>query len=122
MGTSRIPKEQWGTFFESFSSRHRGWLVTVEVLSPEFGDQVEVRNLPLEGITAELDHPGDEMLEIAAGIRRDQHVTKSISDPQEVWLKQTEEGADEAIEIEGKTDKVLVRFRSPALTELVDGL
>jgi hypothetical protein len=39
-----------------------------------------------------------------------------------VWIKQNEQGADEALEIESPAGAVLVRFKSAVLPELVDGI
>ena len=122
MPTQEIHRNEWVGFFDSFSSRHRGWLVTVEIMDPEIGDQTEARDLPLEGITAELNQRGPDQIEIMIGNQADQHVSNSVVDPRQVWLKSTDEGADEVLEIKGETETVLIRFRSAMLPELVDGL
>ena len=122
MPTQEIQRNEWVGFFDSFSSRHRGWLVTVEIMDPEIGDQTEARDLPLEGITAELNQRGPDQIEIMIGNQADQHVSNSVVDPRQVWLKSTDEGADEVLEIKGETETVLIRFRSAMLPELVDGL
>lgn len=120
MPTQKIERREWMEFFDQFSRRHRGWLVTLEVLETDLGDQIEARELPLEGITAELKDSGDE-IEIIAG-SPDAHVSHTITRPERVWLKQTEEGADETLEIESESGAVLLRFRSAVLPEMVDGL
>jgi hypothetical protein len=91
-------------------------------MSGELGDQVEVDNLPLEGIAVELGEHGEEdTLQINAGTGPQSHVTRSIAGPRHVWLKQSEDGADEAVEIEGETERTLLRLRTPIRPELVDG-
>ena len=121
MPTQEISRNEWAGYFEEFSRRHQGWLVTVEILGLDIGDQVQVRNLPLEGITVETNDDGDEMT-IIAGSRPDARISHTIRAPLRVWVKQNEQGADEALEIESPAGAVLVRFRSAVLPELVDGI
>ena len=122
MPTKEIQRNEWVSFFDSFSSRHQGWLVTVQIMNPEIGDQTEARDLPLEGITAELNERGPDQIEIIIGNQADRHVTNTVVDPRRVWLKSNDEGADEVREIKGENETVLIRFRSAMLPELVDGL
>ena len=121
MPTQEILHYEWARYFEEFSRQHEGWLVTVEILGPDIGDQVQVRNLPLEGIVVESTDDGDEMT-IIAGSRPGARISHTISAPSRVWIKQNEQGADEALEIESPAGAVLVRFRSAVLPELVDGI
>jgi hypothetical protein len=122
MPTQEIRRNEWVSFFNSFSSRHLGWLVTVEIMDPEIGDQTEARDLPLVGITAELNERGPDQIEILVGNQADRHVSNSVVDPKQVWLKSSDEGADEVLEIKGENETVLIRFRSAVLPELVDAL
>jgi hypothetical protein len=49
--------------------------------------------------------------------------TDNLLRPRHVWLRQTEEGANDSLEIvEEGNQKTLLRFRSPMLPELVDGV
>ena len=118
MATLEIPRSEWISFFDSFSNRHRGWLITMEIMSADLGDQVEVRDLPLEGITPELRGENDEF-EITVGDEKDRHLSKTIFGAHNVWLKQNDEGADEALEIDAKTEKVLLLLRAGASTDRV---
>jgi len=122
MPTREIQRNEWVSFFDSFSNRHREWLVTVEIMDPEIGDQTEARDLPLVGITAELNERGPDQIEILVGNQADRHVSNSVVDPRQVWLKSSDEGADEVLEIKSENETVLVRFRSAVLPELVDAL
>lgn len=122
MPTREIQRNEWVSFFDSFSNRHRGWLVTVEIMDPEIGDQTEARDLPLVGITAELNERGPDQIEILVGNQADRHVSNSVVAPKQVWLKSSDEGADEVLEIKGENETVLIRFRSAVLPELVDAL
>ncbi len=122
MSTEEIARERWTTFFDDFSQRHQGWLVTIEVLGADIGDQVEVRGLPLEGITAELSDRDKDEVEIFAGMRPDSHVSHKIAAPEHVYIKRSDEGTDEALEIASKNRTVIIKFRSAVPPEMVDGV
>jgi hypothetical protein len=123
MPTRNIPKDEWVTFFESFSRQHEGWLVTLEVLDSDVTTQGELGDEALVSITADLKNPHAEAITAATGSRSKGHFTHIISAPVHVSLKETEEGAHESVRIESKAGKTtLLRFRSAMLPELVDGM
>ena len=49
MSTQEIPRNQWNTFFDSFSRQHEGWLATLELLNTDLGAQEEANELSFEG-------------------------------------------------------------------------
>jgi hypothetical protein len=118
--TTQIPSDEWISFLDSFSRRHEGWLVTLELIGPEIGAQIQASELPLEGISSSTN---PKTISISLGNEPSNHLTHTISSPGQLWLRRTSQGADEALEIES-TDgaKTLLRFRSVIPTELVDGL
>lgn len=118
--TREVPREEWPAFFDMFSRQHQAWLVTVELFGPEIGAQVEVRDRPLGGITAELRQGREDSIALFFGtIPSD--LTHTVTRPTRVWLKQTVSGANEALEIEcASGPTTLLRFRSPLLLEMVD--
>ena len=122
MPTQQIPHYEWTQFFDEFSWQHQSWLVTVEMLGRDIGHQVQVRNLPLEGITVEPNEIGEDEITIIAGSRPDAHISHTIRTPRHVWLKQNDEGADEALEIESFEGIALVIFRAIALPEMLNGV
>jgi hypothetical protein len=112
--TNAIARDEWTAFFETFSNRHQGWLVTIEVFGSDIGAQVEAHDLPLQGITAESNRSNGELISIIVGDTPDNHVTHTIAAPTHVALKRTEQGADEAIEIESEDRATLLRFPASA--------
>lgn len=123
MQTKEIPKNEWSGFFDSFSRKHNGWLVNVEILGLEIGAQVEQRELALKGITNEGDEVEGNTIVIMTSAKAEGHITHSITHPTAVSLEQTDEGADAALAI--KSDDgitTLLRFRSVVLPELVDAV
>lgn len=123
MGTQEIPRYEWKTFFDTFSRQHEGWLATLEVLGSEIGAQQEALNLPLEGITATSKDTVSETIAISLGNTPEDHVTHTIAEPTRVWLEQTSQGANAALEIESADQvKTLLRFRSALPADMVDGV
>lgn len=123
MPTREVPREEWVSFCDSFSRQHEGWRVTVEVLGAEIGAQNEARELPLGGVTAELNGGREERIEIMVGEGAGDHITHTIMSPRRVYVEETVAGAHEALEIESPDGvKTLLRFRSPTLPEMVDGV
>lgn len=123
MQTRQIPKTEWPSFLDRFSRQYEGWLVNLEVFSPEIGAQVEETGLALEGLTDEWDEVKGNTIMIMAGNTPDDHITHSITNPTEVTLEQTDEGADVALSIKS-TDgtTALLSFRAAVLPETVDAL
>lgn len=123
MATKEIPRGEWTTFLDSFSRQHEGWLATLELLGPDIGAQQEARNLPLEGITATSKDDESQAITINLGQTPEDHVTHTVAKPTRVWLEQTTDGANAALEIESVDDiKTLLRFRSAMPAEMVDGV
>ena len=121
MVTREIPRNEWTQFFDSFSRRHEGWLVSVEVFDRKLGAQVQAEERPLKGIAS--DRGGnDPDIEILTGRGGDDSFTHIVTHPTQVQVEETEEGAEAAIEIKSKNEgTTLVRFRSAILPETVDG-
>ena len=125
MKTTTIARNDWPSFFDRFSRRHEGWLVTVEVFQPEIGVQVRERDLALEGVTAELGNGnGDKAkIEIMIGGKPDQHVTHIVLNPVEVSLEHTEDGANHALAIRSADRAMtLLCFRPAMRPEMVDAM
>lgn len=123
MRTREISRSEWPEFFERFSRQHEGWLVTLEILGSQIGAQIEERELALEGIVAEWDEVKGDEIAIMIGAKPDDHITHNISRVTQVSLEQTDEGADVALAIKSADGvTALMRFRSPMLPDMVDGV
>ena len=109
MFTQEIPRAEWRPFFDDFSLRHEGWIVNVEIMGSDIGDQEQVRK-PLAGVMADLKDP-IARIEISVGNLLDGHMVHIIEAPERVWCKLPTIAGDEAIEIEdGDGRKTLVTF------------
>jgi hypothetical protein len=123
MAMREIPRNEWATFLDSFNRQHHGWLNVVELLDSNIGEQVESLDRPLLDITADLKDEDKGVILILVGRGPDDQVTHLINAPTQIWIKETEEGAHQALHIESKEGTTTVlRFRSPILPELVDGI
>ena len=110
MQTRDIPREQWIRFFDDFSKNHEGWIVTLEVLGADIGDQEEANNLPLVGISADV-KARENRVEIIVGGRPDVDLTRFIERPKHVWVKEPRLPGDEAMEIESEDGiKTILNF------------
>jgi hypothetical protein len=123
MATKEIPREEWSRFLDTFSRQHEGWLATLEILAADIGAQQEASDLPLEGITATSMDDESQLIAINLGKTREDHVTHTITEPTRIWLEQTSQGANAALEIESANEiKTLLRFRSALPADMVDGV
>src|SRR5499426_4534623 len=110
MQTREIPREQWVKFFDDFSKIHEGWIVTLEVIGSDIGDQEEVKKLLLVGVSADV-KARQNRIEIIVGGRPDADVTRFIDTPKSVWVKESGIPGDEAIEVESEDGiKTLLNF------------
>lgn len=121
MRNRQVPRSEWFRFFEEFSRRHDGWLVTVRVLHPSVGSQVEARDLPLAGIVSRADASGPISLHLGTTVER--NIEHEILSPRQVWVEISDRGAEEALGVVSEDGtKTIVEFRARALPEEVDGI
>jgi len=110
------------SFFDTFSRQHQGWLATLEVIDPNAGAEEEVHELPLQSVTVGFETDEPENIEINFGKTDQDHVSHVIDKPSHVWLEQTIQRVNAAVEIESEESRALLRFRSPVSPEFVDGV
>jgi hypothetical protein len=122
MRTREIPREAWTDWLSDFTNIHEGWLVSLDVLDPDIGAQPEIDTLPLLGISADrLDPDGTIVISVARSTT--EHFTHLIRAVTRIHVEQTDDGADAALLIEsGEGPKAILRFRTAALPETVDGI
>ena len=119
--TIEIPRPEWTSALNAFSTVHEGWLVSVEVLAAGLGAQPEAVNLPLVAVTR---GPSDgAAVAITVGRAAGERLTHVIQAPQYVSIERTAAGADVALAIDSADGaRTIVRFRTAALPETVDGI
>lgn len=113
LSTTEIARHDWVSFFDSLTCLHVDEPVSIEVLRQDIGAQLQVDDLPLDGITAELKGP-HATLTIAAGWEPDRHIAHVITDPVSIRLARGSAGQDEALEIvDADRTVTLVFFDGP---------
>ena len=120
MKRREIAREEWQRFFDSFNGQHEGWLVGVDRFDEFLDETVETRHLDgaLRGVQSD-----EESIALAVDDRSSGHLeTESISNPQRIVLEQSEDEVDTALEIDGAQCCIILRFRNPMASEMVDGI
>ena len=121
MRTTEIPRADWSRVTAEFSAAHDGWLVSLDILSPDIGAQPDIIDLPLVGVTFEDLRAGT--LTISAGRSAVPEITHTIQAPSHLWVERTDAGADAALAIESADGATsILRLRTAALPETVDGI
>ena len=122
MRTVEIPRQAWAERLNQFTAVHDGWLVSIDVLSPDMGAQRQVDKLPLLGISADrIDH--DVAVAVSVAQSGAGHLTHVIHEVTRIYVEQTDDGADAALETESADGtKTIVRFWVAAVPETVDGI
>lgn len=121
LSTIEIPRDEWTHTLNEFNAIHDGWLVSLDILSAAIGAQPEITNLPLVGVTFEADNRGT--MTVTAARSAAGHITHTIQAPSHVWIERTDAGADVALAVESADGtKMILRFKTAALPETVDGI
>jgi hypothetical protein len=114
MQTYEIPRDKWPSDVTLFGEAHYRWLVSIEVSNSEIGVQPEVRDMPLEGLSADPPAKGDTVT-IFVERTPDDHLTRLISSPRRIYVEENDNGRDAAMKIESADGtSTLVNFMKPS--------
>lgn len=120
MATQPIPPRFWAPFLQSFSRKHSGWLVRMEIAREPQRPNVHARDIALAGITLEPKPPDGEIGIMLAGAGGLKHW---VEHPEVIELEESEQGADQALAIRSRDgSSTILRFGSAALPERVNGI
>jgi hypothetical protein len=112
--TQELGAERWAEYFDSIASSVEGQLVTIEVMSEQLGDQVDVERLPLQAIS--YDH-NDNVLEVTVGGRGPRYpvlLRHFISGPQTITIEESGRLTPKAILVTDASDiRTLIRLVEP---------
>lgn len=119
MSITEIPRAAWTAALNEFSTRHEGWLISVDVWTPEIGALPEIHDLPLLGVIA--DRGTDEAAVTITALTSDRDpISHTIRRPTSLALERLADGATAALHIESAGGvKTSLRFRAPAIAEPV---
>ncbi|HEY5046247.1 MAG TPA: DUF5335 family protein [Solirubrobacteraceae bacterium] len=112
--TQELGAERWTHYFDSIGASIEGQLVTIEVMSDELGDQVDVERLPLQAISYDAN---ENMLEVSVGGRGPRYpvlLRHFISQPQTITLEESGRLVPDAILVTDASDtRTLIRLIEP---------
>jgi hypothetical protein len=116
--TQELAAERWMEYFESVAPNIDGLLVTIEVMSDELGDQLDVERLPVQAIGYD---PKDNQLEVSVGGRGARYpvaLHHFISDPQEISVEESGPQRPKSILVKDAGGaRTLIRLYSPEALE-----
>jgi Family of unknown function (DUF5335) len=116
--TQELDADRWVEYFDSIAPSIEGKLVTVEIMSEQLGDQLDVERLPLQAIGYD---PKDNVLEVAVGgrgVRYPVLLRHFISDPQTVGIEEASPLTPTAILVTDASEvRTLIRLFEPAALE-----
>ena len=122
MQTVEIPRQSWTRQLDEFSAVHEGWLVTLEILTPDLGARPEIVDLPLVGVS--LDRGGhNDTIVVTVARTPTEHHSHPIRSATRVFIESADDGPAAALEVESADgSKTILRFRSTPRPETVDGI
>ncbi len=116
--TQQLGAERWVEYFDSIAPSTGGLLVTIEVMSEQLGDQVDVERLPLQAMNYD---PKDNMLEISVGGRSPRYpvvLRHFISSPQTISIEESGPLSPKAILVtDADGVRTLIRLFAAAAVE-----
>ena len=96
MENREISRDQWPEFFEELNRRQSSARVTLRVLHPELGAQVEVQDLPLTGIAYDA---RARSIELLLGGRPGTNLEHDIARPERVEAQVKADGTAIALDV-----------------------
>ena len=112
MPVERIEAKSRQSFLEGFTAQHRGWLITVEMISADGEREVVIDDLPLENVRAD-----DGTIEIVA-----ETTAHRIDDVTDLLVDRVQGDAIESVRIAAPSGETILSFRTVIPPELVDGI
>ena len=116
--TRQLGLERWAEYFDALSASSDGSLVTIELMSQELGDQIDVERLPLQAIGYD---PGNDVLEVAAGGRDSRNpvvLRHFISGLKEISIEESGSSTPSAILVTDASGlRTLIRLFEPVALE-----
>ncbi len=120
MQRNESPRDQWVRFLDGFSRQHEGWIASVQVTGDGAKNKPEARDLPFQGVSADLKHGDDDTVEIMLGNPRSQVISHNLSGVKHIVDLKDDQGADSGLEVDSRDGKAVLQFRSPARPETID--
>jgi hypothetical protein len=121
MSKVAVPFEEWKEFLDSFTERHRGWLVRLEIHDLETEENVGSEFLPLHTVELDTEDLKNPRINITVGAD-DKLVKHVLFRPSHLILHLSPEGADESLNVLSLNTSTTIHFRAAVLPDVVDGV
>jgi Family of unknown function (DUF5335) len=121
MSNVAVPAEEWKEFLDSFTDRHRGWLVRMEIHDLETEETVQSQFMPLHSIELDTEDLNNPRINITVGAD-DKLVKHVLFRPSRLILSLSTEGADESLSVQSLNTSTSIHFRAAVLPDVVDGV
>ena len=109
--TKSVPQEQWSEFFDQFSDGNRGRHISIEIITPELGDEELIQNAPLMAIVYDRPEKGNDLV-IEVG-KDEVTYAHTVDSPTEIFTGQSESGRMLAVHItDAAGTKTLVKLQA----------
>lgn len=115
MSTQQIPQNQWNNFLAEFSAHNQKRNVTIDLESNELGPQRLVDSRPLLSVETDLKDKLDPVITVIAGDPEGGEpaaLTHQVMDPKAIWIKESDGGEAEALDIEASEGRTIIQFVS----------
>lgn len=111
MATREIPRTEWVKGLDRFSRAHENWVVYLELIGRQLGDQEMSTKLPLVGIAADV-KGGASRIIVSLGGRPDAHLDRVVDKAKRLWLTESDDRTHDSVAIEADDGtKTVVHFR-----------
>jgi hypothetical protein len=119
MSNVAIPPAEWNQVLESFTERHRGWLVRIQIHDLKTEEDVRFEFTPLHSIELDTEDPNNPRINVT--VVADHKLIKHVLfRPSRLTLQLSATGADESLNIQSLNTSTTIRFRTAVLPDVVD--
>ncbi len=111
MRKHEIPRDEWSEFFYRFITTHIGRSCALVVTTRDENRSIRLHPVLLTAVGPDIGDLDPRVRVLLTDLHGDQ-IGYSIVGPRHVFLKRTDAGVDETLEIEGAESKTTMRFQA----------
>jgi hypothetical protein len=116
-----IPQTLWEDFLQTFSERHAGWLVQLEIHDRQTGESVASQLNALQSIELDLEDEKNPRINVIV-LSDNKEIKHILFRPSQVILHMSEQDGEDALEITSLNTDSTIRFRGAKLLNVLDVL
>jgi uncharacterized protein DUF5335 len=111
MSNVAIPSDDWKEFLDSFSERHRGRLVRIEIHDLQTEENVDSEFMRLNSIELDTEDPGNSRINVTVELDR-KEIKHVLFRPSRVTVQMSESSAEESLNVHSLNTSTTLRFRA----------